>query len=257
MGIVNLCHDSFCGDGLDDVAAAVKFARALVAEGAEIIDIGAESARTNRPAMAERDEAEKLRAFIEQWDEPVPLSINTWRHEVVRATLPRGGAILNDMGGLPDDRNARVCAETGAALLVMHTQGAPKVPQTHVRYENVMSALEAFFAEKIAVATAAGVAREAIVLDPGIDFAKPAADNLRILAELARLHQFARPILLPISRKTTIGEVLGVSDPRARDAGTVACIVHGMFAGAALFRVHNVRAASQTVRMISGIETSG
>jgi dihydropteroate synthase len=251
MGIVNLCHDSFCRDGIVEVDAAVTFARALVAEGADIIDIGAESARTNRAAMPESSEADKLCAFIERWQEPVPLSINTWRPEVVRATLPCGGAILNDMGGLPEDGNARLCAETGAALLIMHTRGAPKIPHTHVRYDDVIADLDSFFAARIALASAAGLSRDALLLDPGIDFAKQSPDNLRILRELTRFRHFERPMLLAISRKTTIGEVLGVADPLERDAGTVACIVHGMLAGAAIFRVHNVRAAAQAVRTIS------
>jgi dihydropteroate synthase len=254
MGIVNLCHDSFCHDGIIDVDEAVKLARTLVADGADIIDVGAESARTNRAVMEESEEAGKLCEFIERWQEPVPLSINTWRPAVVSATLSFGGAILNDIGGLPDDHNARVCAETGAALLIMHTRGAPKVAHTHVQYDDVIADLDAFFVQKIRVATQAGVAHEALLLDPGIDFAKQTPDNLRILGELAHFQHFGRPILLPISRKTTIGDVLGVIDPRERDAGTVACVVHGMLGGAAIFRVHNVRAAAQAVRMIARIE---
>jgi dihydropteroate synthase len=117
-----------------------------------------------------------------------------------------------------------------------------------------MARLEEFFAEKIALAEAAGVPRDAIVLDPGIDFAKQRADNLRIYRELERLTKFDRPILLPVSRKTVIGEVLGITNPAERDAGTVACIVQGMLRGAAIFRVHNVRAAAQAARMIEAVE---
>jgi dihydropteroate synthase len=176
---------------------------------------------------------------------------------VARAALEAGGHLLNDIGGLPTDENARLCAATGAALLIMHSVGEPKVPHTHVGYDDVMARLEAFFAEKIALAEAAGVPREAIVLDPGIDFAKQRADNLRIYRELDRLTQFQRPILLPVSRKTVIGEVLGLANPADRDAGTVACIVQGMLRGAAIFRVHNVRAAAQTVRIIAALEPAG
>jgi dihydropteroate synthase len=106
MGIVNLCHDSFCHDGIIDVDEAVKLARTLVADGADIIDVGAESARTNRAVMEESEEAGKLCEFIERWQEPVPLSINTWRPAVVSATLSFGGAILNDIGG-PRRRSQR------------------------------------------------------------------------------------------------------------------------------------------------------
>lgn len=253
MGIVNVCADSFSADGTEDVGVALERARALVDDGAAIVDVGAESARTNRGPMPEEEETRRLVAFIQGWDLPVPLSINTWRPAVACAALEAGGHLLNDIGGLPDDRNARLCAETGAALLIMHTVGEPKVRHTHVCYGDVMGEMEVFFAEKIALAEAAGVSRESIVLDPGIDFAKGREDNLRVYAGLGRLERFGLPVLLPVSRKAVIGEVLGLPDPRARDAGTVACIAAGMRRGAKLFRVHNVRAAVQAVRVLSAL----
>ncbi len=254
MGIVNLCADSFSGDGIVDLDRALSRAREMVGEGADLIDIGAESARTNRAAMSEDEEAAQLVRFIERWDSPVLLSINTWRPAVARAALKVGGHLLNDIGGLPTDENARICAETGAALLIMHSLGEPKVPHTHVGYDDIMARLDDFFSEKIALAEAAGVPREAIVLDPGIDFAKQRDDNLRIHRDLARLAKFERPILLPISRKTVIGKVLGIENPADRDAGTIACLVQGMLRGAHLFRVHNVRAAAQSARIIDAVE---
>jgi len=136
----------------------------------------------------------------------------------------------------------------------MHTVGTPKVPHTHVAYDDVMARLDAFFAEKIALATAAGLPRDAIILDPGIDFAKQRDDNLRIYRELPRLHRFERPILLPISRKTVIGDVLNLPNPADRDPGTIACLVQGQLHGAQIFRVHNVRAAAQAVRIVEALE---
>ena len=254
MGIVNLSADSFSGDGLADVEAALDKARGLVADGADIIDIGAESARTNRAAISEEEEAAQLVKFIERWEDRALLSINTWRPAVARAALAVGGHMLNDIGALPTNENARICAETDAALLIMHSVGAPKVPHTHVGYDDILARLDEFFAEKIALAEAAGVARDAIVLDPGIDFAKQRDDNLRIFRELGRLAHFGRPILLPVSRKTVIGDVLGIENPADRDAGTIACIVQGMLQGAAIFRVHDARAAAQAVRMIEAVE---
>ena len=252
MGIVNLVADSFSGDGVTDIGAALAKARQLVADGADIVDIGAESARTNREALPVKEEAAQLLRFIEAWDGKVPLSINTWRPEVARLALAAGGDILNDIGGLPTDENARICAATGAALLIMHTAGAPKVPHTHVGYEDIMRTLDEFFTAKIALAERAGVARDAIVIDPGIDFAKQRDDNLRICRDIDRLHRFGRPILLPVSRKTVIGDVLGLP-PAERDAGTVACIAAGFQRGANIFRVHNVRAAVQALRMLGAV----
>ena len=264
MGIVNLVADSFSGDGLTDIEAALARARQQLADGATIIDIGAESARTNRGPIPEEEEAAQLLRFVERWPElranrppgtPWPLlSINAWRTGVIRKVLPQGGDLLNDIGGLPTDENARLCADAGAALLIMHTIGQPKITHTHVGYDDIMARLDEFFTEKIAVAERAGVARDAIILDPGIDFAKQRADNLRIYRELDRLHRFERPILLPVSRKTVIGEVLDLPNAAERDAGTVACIVQGMLRGAHLFRVHNVRAAVQAVRTIEAVE---
>ena len=252
MGIVNLVADSFSGDGITEIDAALAHARELVAAGADIVDIGAESARTNREALPAEEEAAQLVRFIERWDSDVPLSINTWRPAVARIALAVGGDILNDIGGLPTDENARICAANGAALLIMHTVGTPKVPHTHVGYADVMQSLDEFFTERILLAERAGLARDAIILDPGIDFAKQRDDNLRIFHEMDRLHQFGRPILLPVSRKTVIGDVLELP-PIERDAGTVACIAAGHLRGAQIFRVHNVRAAVQSLRTLEAI----
>jgi dihydropteroate synthase len=261
MGIVNLSADSFSGDGCTNIESALQRAREHVTEGAEIIDVGAESARTNRGPIPAEEEAGRLTRFIERWNSEVPgssgvlLSLNTWRPEVVGAVLPLGGDILNDIGGHATDVNAQICADHGAALVIMHTVGQPKVPHTHVAYDDVMQRISAFFEEKIDAAIIAGLSRVALILDPGIDFAKQRDDNLRIYRELATLQRFERPLLVPVSRKTVIGDVLGV--PAAeRDAGTVACIVSAQLRDAQIFRVHNVRAAVQTVRMVDAIESA-
>ena len=250
MGIVNLVGDSFSGDGIVTIAEAVAHARSLVAAGADIIDIGAESARTNRPAISEEAESAQLRKFIEQWDDPTLLSINTWRPGVARAALAAGGAMLNDISGLPDATNAAICAEVGAALVVMHSVGQPKVPHTHITYRDLRSEMIAFFRERFSLAERAGLSRDALILDPGIDFAKQREDNLWILRELREFRRFERPILLAASRKTVIGDVLDIADPARRDAGTIACLVQGVLCGSAILRVHNVRAAVQAVRTI-------
>jgi dihydropteroate synthase len=271
MGIVNITDDSFGGDGSLDVERALESARRHVMAGADIIDVGGETARTNRSEIPEEEEIARLAPFAERFDEvssgwtpvdgaqlfPPLLSINTWRPRVAQTILDIGGHFLNDIGALPTDENARIAAKRGTALLIMHSIGRPKQKHTHIVYEDVLDALEKFFEEKIDLAMAAGVAREAIVLDPGIDFAKQKPDNLRVYRELDRLKRFERPILLPVSRKTVIGEVLGIDDPLERDAGTIACLVTGTLRGASLFRVHNVQAASQALRVIYPIVGNG
>lgn len=257
MGIINLSPDSFSGDGHAETTAALGHALSLAAAGAEIIDLGAESARTNRAAITVAEEVTRFARFLELWNaapDPNPiLSLNTWRPEVIREVLPLGGDLLNDISGLPEAENARLCAEHGVALVIMHTVGAPKVPHTHIAHPDIWDELRGFFAERLARAESAGLARDYIILDPGIDFAKQLADNLAIYRQLHRLQEFQRPVLLPVSRKTVIGEVLGLPEAPSRDAGTQACIVQGLLQGAQIFRVHNVDAARQTAETVQRV----
>lgn len=261
MGILNLNDDSFSGDGSLDPLWAADRAREMVAEGADIVDVGAESARTNRAAISEDEEIARLAPFLESWPaiaasttpadtaqlHPPLLSINTWRPRVAGASLAIAGDLLNDMSGLPDAENASICAATGAALLVTHTVGEPKIPHTHLTWPDVVDEMLRFFESKIALAESAGLPRDAIVLDPGIDFAKQRADNLRIFRELRQITALGLPVLVPVSRKSVIGDVLDLPNPTDRDAGTVACIVSAITSGAAIIRVHNVRAARQAI----------
>lgn len=270
MGIVNLNDDSFCGDGTLDPALALAQAEAQLRDGADIIDIGGESARTNRGPISEDEEVRRLLPFLHQWPNllnriggpvfdrqqvwPPLLSINTWRSSVIAAVLPHGGDLVNDISALPTATNAELCAEHSASLLIMHSIGEPKVPHTHVGYDNVLDTLSAFFDEKLAIAQNAGLAAEQIILDPGIDFAKQRDDNLAIYANAALLQRWGRPVLLPVSRKTVIGQVLDLPNPMDRDAGTIACITAGMLRGVQIFRVHNVKAAAQAVKVLWGLK---
>jgi dihydropteroate synthase len=270
MGILNINDDSFCGDGTLDPHQAAGRARAMLAAGADIIDIGAESARTNRGPISVAGEIARLEPLLAAWPGwladwrearldarqlwPPLLSLNTWRPEVAAAVLPLGGDLLNDIGALPDDRNARLCARHGTSLVVMHSFGSPKVPQRDRRWDDIHAELDRFFTAKLAMAEAAGVPREALVIDPGIDFAKQRDDNLAIYRHAGRLARFARPVLMPVSRKTVIGEVLGQPDPCDRDPGTLACLVATMAAlPATIFRVHNVAAAADAIRVLAAV----
>ena len=261
MGIININDDSFSGDGTLNQNKAMQMALEKVDEGADIIDVGAESARTNRGPIAINEEVDRLIPFIDafhsfNWNEerkkPL-LSINTWRPEVTKKIVPLGIDILNDIGALNQSDNAEICAKHGSALLIMHSIGLPKEPHLGQKYENIIDEINIFFEKKIQFAESVGLKREQIILDPGIDFAKDCKDNLKILKDLNIFQKHGRPILVPVSRKTVIGEVLGIDDPNERDAGTVACSVSSILRGASILRVHNVIAASQTVRMISSL----
>lgn len=268
MGIVNINDDSFSGDGTLDVEQALRKTSAMVAEGADIIDVGAESARTNRKAIPVEEEISRLLPYLDSFatacaeveprDDlqlwPPLLSVNTWRPKVVDAVLKTGHVdIINDIGGLKEDTNAKLCFEYNASLLIMHTVGLPKEPHTGQSYEDIWESLEHFFEDRIAKARRAGLNDDQIILDPGIDFAKQKDDNLSLYRDIERLEHFDLPVLLPISRKTVIGDVLGIIDPNRRDSGTIACLVRGLVAKADLFRVHNVKAVADCVRVIAAI----
>jgi dihydropteroate synthase len=257
MGILNINDDSFSGDGVTDPRLALDYARKMVAQGADIVDVGGESARTNRGPISEEEEIQRLLPFVQNFGSVMEnserhplLSINTWRPAVTRAILACGGHILNDIGALPTAENARICAEYGVALVIMHSVGEPKVPHRHVRHIHILNSLRNFFEEKIRWAEQAGMKRTSIILDPGIDFAKQDNDNLTIYRELEVLHAFRLPLLLPVSRKHVIGSVLNIAQPNQRDAGTVACIVSGILRGASIFRVHNVPATLQAIEIV-------
>jgi dihydropteroate synthase len=264
MGIVNITDDSFSGDGSLQIERAMETAKRHVTDGADMIDVGGESARTNRSEISESEESARILPFLDRFSEchernkpvdevqifPPLLSINTWRAGVARSTLRVSGHLLNDMSAFPTTENARIAAEYGTGLLIMHSVGLPKQRHTDVQYADVLRTLEGFFETKINQAIGAGVPRESIILDPGIDFAKQKEDNLRIYRDLKLLTRFERPILLPVSRKTVIGDVLGIANPADRDAGTIACVVAGTLRGASIFRVHNVQAVVQALRVI-------
>jgi len=257
MGIVNVNDDSFCGDGSLDIEQTKAHIIEAIEAGADIIDIGAESARTNRNAISVEEELCRLTPVLENWMEwmdaailrdneqlrPI-LSVNTWRSEVVAEVAKyKDVEIINDMGGLPTFENASICAESGKSLLIMHTVAAPKVAQTEKNYDDVLESLMCFFEEKIQQCETVGLSREQLILDPGIDFAKQRDDNLRIFQNFAQYTQMGCVTLLPISRKTVIGDVLGLPNSLDRDAGTWSCLLQGVQQGANIFRVHNVKDA--------------
>ena len=254
MSIVNINDDSFSDDGTLDSAEALGIANQHISEGADIIDIGAESARTNRGPITEGEEIARLSSFLEKWqDLPTrpQIAINSWRPGVISAILSRFTIdIVNDISGLPRSTNAELAARHGARLVIMHSVGEPKVPHTHQLYDDVWATMLGFFNEKIALARSAGLKADDIILDPGIDFAKQRDDNLRIYKQLHRLTALGHQLLIPVSRKTVIGDVLGITDPKDRDAGTIACLAQAHSSGRHIYRVHNTRAASTSLKVL-------
>lgn len=256
MGIVNASPDSFSDGGLytsDD--ARVGHAAELLAAGADIIDVGGESASTGRPPLAVAEEIALVAPLIERvaGELGALVSVDTYKPEVARAAIAAGASIVNDVSGLRDPRLADVCAETGAALVLMHTRAAPRERlQDPALYDDVTADVLAFLAERIATAHARGVASEQIIVDPGPDFAKTPTQTIRLLSEIERLHELGRPLLMAISRKDFIGALTGRS-PRARGAGTLAALAHGVEHGAHIFRLHDVAAARDFLAVRSAL----
>jgi len=247
MGIVNATPDSFSDAGeLLDVGARVTRARELVAAGARILDIGGESAFGGRPPVPADEEAARVVPVIEAvaGERDVLISVDTYKPAVAAAAIAAGAHIVNDVSGLRDPELAEVCAGTGAALVLMHTRVAPKGTLLDPGlYDDVVADVRDFLSERVAVAEAAGVHREQLLLDPGPDFAKTPAQTVAALRGLDVLHALGRPLLVPVSRKDFLGAITG-RPPRERGAATLAAIGWAADAGAHVVRVHDVRAAA-------------
>lgn len=255
LGIVNVTPDSF-SDGGRYLApdAAAERAELLVAEGADVLDVGGESTRpqgaTSVPAGEELRRVlpaiEAIRARLPH----VPLSIDTVKADVAGAALDAGVEIVNDVSGFRlDPRMAELCASRDAAVILMHSRGGVSDMATfaHATYDDVVSDVIEELAGQRDLALRVGIARERIALDPGIGFAKRGAHSLALLGSLPRLTALGHPVVVGVSRKRFIGELTGVREPAQRVHGTTGANVAALMRGARLFRVHDVRAARQAL----------
>ena len=252
MGIVNASPDSFSDAGAHpDLEARVALARQLIAEGADIIDVGGESGITLRPPVAVVEEIERVVPLVARLAGELGaiVSVDTYKPAVAQAAIEAGAAIVNDVSGLRDPELADVCAQTGAALVLMHTRAAPKQRlQNPELYGDVVADVIGFLTERMEVARARGVRDEQMVLDLGPDFAKTPAQTIAVLRRLEDLHGLGRPLLLAVSRKDFVGALTGRA-PRERSAGTLAAIGCGVDAGAHVLRVHDVAQAADFLRV--------
>lgn len=259
MGIVNASPDSFSDGGMHaTLDAQARLAEGLLAAGADILDVGGESATTGRPQVAVEQEIERVVPLVERLSGELQalVSVDTYKPEVARAAIAAGAGIVNDVSGLRDLELASICAETGAALVLMHTRAAPRERlQDPDLYDDVTAEVLAFLRERIVAALDLGVAPEQLIVDPGPDFAKTPAQTIRLLSEVTRLHELERPLLMAISRKDFIGALTGRA-PRERLAGTLAALAYGVDVGAHIFRVHDVAAAVDFLAVRAALEGS-
>ena len=245
MGIVNVTPDSFSDGGqFISVSAASEHALKLVGEGADLLDIGGESTRPGATPVTLEEELRRVVPVVRELvrQTRVPISIDTTKAEVARQCLDAGAVIVNDISGLTLDADMpRVCRESSCGVIVMHMQGTPQTMQLDPRYDDVVADVGRYFLQRLDELEAAGIARDRIVLDPGIGFGKTAEHNLNLLSHIAQLHELGRPLLVGHSRKRFLKKVLG-RDVEERNAGTLGVSLALAAQGTDILRVHDVRA---------------
>jgi len=249
MGVLNVTPDSFADHGAHfDHAVALAHARALAAAGADILDVGGESTRPFAEPVPLEEELRRVIPVIAAIaaEIPVPISIDTYKAKVARAALDAGAAIINDISALRfDPEMAELAAGAKAPVVLMHMQGTPRDMQQDPHYDDLMGEITAFFRERLDFAVSQGIARELIVLDPGLGFGKTGEHNLEILRRLEAFLELGCPLLVGPSRKAFIGRLTGQPAGPERDAGTLAALLASVQRGARIVRTHNVASAMQ------------
>jgi dihydropteroate synthase len=257
MGIVNASPDSFSDGGRRaSIEDQIALAGELLGAGADIVDIGGESASTGRRPVAPEQEIERVVPLVEAvaGELGALVSVDTYKPSVARAAIAAGARIVNDVSGLRDRELADVCARSGAALVVMHTLAAPRERLQDPRlYGDIATEVLEFLRDRIAVALDHGVRAEQLIVDPGPDFAKTPAQTVRLLRDVGSLHELGRPLLMAISRKDFVGALTG-RPPGSRLAGTLAAVAHGVRQGAHIFRVHDVAAVADFLAVYAALE---
>ncbi|MBN3871346.1 dihydropteroate synthase [Nostoc sp. JL33] len=245
MGILNVTPDSFSDGGeFNTTSAALIQAQALVAAGADIIDVGGQSTRPGAKQITLAEELDRILSVLQvlRPEISVPISVDTTRAAVARASVEAGADIINDIsGGTFDSEMLPTVAELGVPMILMHIRGTPQTMQQQTDYQDLLKEIYSFLARQIGVATTAGIHLDKIIIDPGIGFAKKYEQNLEIFRGLRSLATLNCPILVGASRKSFIGRILNQPDPKARVWGTAAACCAAIFNGADILRVHDVQ----------------
>ena len=257
MGIVNVTPDSFSDGGEHfDVDAAVAHGLRLAEEGADILDVGGESTRPGSEGVGVEEEIRRVVPVIERLarETTLPVSVDTWRPEVMRAAVAAGAGMVNDIRALRAEGALDAAAELGVPVVLMHMLGEPRTMQEAPEYDDVVADVHRFLAERIFAAEMAGIPRKRIVADPGFGFGKTTAHNVTLLARLERFVELGVPVLAGLSRKRSIGELTGREDPRQRVHGSVAAHMVAAQRGAMLLRVHDVAATADALRVWAAVD---
>ncbi|GAB4292204.1 MAG: dihydropteroate synthase [Methylophaga sp.] len=256
MGIVNVTPDSFSDGGkFFSRDAALKQAVRLVEDGAAILDIGGESTRPGSQPVSEQEEMDRVVPVIEaiHAELDVPISIDTMKAGVMREAVAAGAGLINDVNALRSEGALKTAAELDVPVCLMHMQGTPQTMQNAPDYQDVVSEVEAFLLERVAACKQAGIKGSNILLDPGFGFGKRARHNLRLMKHLSRLTALPYPVLIGVSRKSIIGDMLKV-DVNERLAGSLALAAIAVWQGARLIRTHDVRETVQTVKLTQHVQ---
>ena len=244
MGVVNVTPDSFSDGGVNlHPEDAVASARTMLAEGAAIVDVGGESTRPGSAAVGLAEELRRIVPVLEALDEDVPLSIDTSKAQVAQRALALGAVMVNDVTALQSDPDlAGVAAEAGAYMCLMHMQGEPRTMQRDPRYEDVAAEVAAFLEGRLEFAVSQGIREELVCLDPGIGFGKTVAQNFELIRRLDVLLALGRPVLVGVSRKSSLGRIFGDSEATTGTAAaSVGAAVAAYERGATIIRAHDVR----------------
>jgi dihydropteroate synthase len=257
LGIVNVTPDSFSDGGAHDtLEAAIAHGLRLAEEGADALDIGGESTRPGAQDVPLEEELRRAVPVVEALARrlSIPVGIDTSKPEVMRAAVDAGAGMINDVHALRREGALDAAAALGVPVVLMHMQGEPRSMQDAPDYDDVVGEVHRFLAERIFACEMAGIERKRIVVDPGFGFGKTREHNLALLARLERLGELGVPVLAGLSRKRTIGELTGRSEPRERIHGSVAAALIAAQRGARLLRVHDVAATVDALKVLSAVE---
>lgn len=257
MGILNTTPDSFSDGGkFNDVSRAVDHALQMIDQGADIIDVGGESTRPGATAVALAEEISRVVPVIEKIRQhsPVLISIDTSKPEVMRAAVAAGADMVNDVLALQAPNAIETCAQLNMPVCLMHMQGEPRSMQANPQYADVVAEVTHFLQQRINACLQAGIAKENILIDPGFGFGKTLQHNLLLLKNLHALTALQQPILVGVSRKSMIGKILD-AEPEQRLSGSLAAAVLAWANGASLFRVHDVKATVDALRVCHAVST--
>ena len=254
MGIVNVTPDSFSDGGLHQQRdAALAHAHQLIAEGADILDIGGESTRPGAQPVSIQEELDRVLPIIEALHgAPLPISVDTSKPEVMQAAIAAGAQMVNDINALQNAAAMQAVASSNVAVCLMHKQGNPQNMQAQPQYHNVVAEVSTFLSGRIAAAEAAGIHRERLVIDPGFGFGKTLAHNLALLRELKKLTELGVPILAGLSRKSMLGTLTG-HDITQRLPASLAAALIAVQRGANIIRVHDVRATMDALKIWNAV----